>query len=43
MLYKEEIRDFNKIIDKISYEHDQAMNSLQQLENFVEKYQPLRI
>lgn len=43
MLYKEEIRDFHQIIDKISFEHDQAHNSLQQLENYVEKYQPLRI
>jgi hypothetical protein len=29
VLYKEEIRDFHQVIDKISFEHDQAHNSLQ--------------
>ena len=29
VLYKEEIRDFHQVIDRISYEHDMAHNSLQ--------------
>jgi hypothetical protein len=29
VLYKEEMRDFNKILDKVSFEHDKALNSLQ--------------
>lgn len=38
VLYKEEVRDLNQVIDKLSFEHDQSKNALQQLENFVEKY-----
>lgn len=41
--YKEEVRDILKNLDKINFGQDKMSNSLTQMENWIEKYQPLRI
>lgn len=43
VLYKEEVRDILKNLDKINFGLDKNSNSLTQMENWIEKYQPLRI
>jgi hypothetical protein len=41
--FKAEGKETSKLIDDLNFKHDELLNSFQQLENFVEKYQPLRV
>jgi predicted nuclease with TOPRIM domain len=41
--FKEEMKDVASNLDKLNYEFDKITNSFKQLENYVEKYQPLRV
>jgi hypothetical protein len=41
--YKNEMQSVHKILDKLSFNSDFLRNAMIQLENWVEKYQPLKI
>ncbi len=41
--FKAEGKETSRLIDDLNFKHDELLNSFQQLENFVEKYQPLRV